>query len=372
MRLKVAMVAPSLRILGGQAVQADRLLRAWRDDSDIDAWLVPVNPSLPPAIGWADRVKYIRTLATQVAYWPLLRRELAKADVVHVFSASYTSFLLAPLPALIVARLLRKPAILNYRSGEAPDHLRRSRVARRAIAAVGCNIVPSRFLVDVFAGFGIKASIIPNLVDLDRFSFRERRPLRPRLLSTRNFDGLYNVGCTLRAFRLIQDRRPEATLTLVGAGAEDGELRSLVRELRLEGVTFAGRVAPEDVPRYYAENDIYVQTPNIDNMPTSVIEAFASGLPVVSTGAGGIPAILTHEQHGLLAPVNDHEAIAAHVLRLLGDAELASRLSRAALATCERCTWPAIRDKWIAAYQGALHADRLSPTTDALSSLVES
>ncbi|HEY2908070.1 MAG TPA: glycosyltransferase family 4 protein [Vicinamibacterales bacterium] len=373
MRLKVAMVAPSLGILGGQAVQADRLLRAWRDDSAIDAWLVPVNPPLPRPFRWAGRLKYARTIVTQFTYWPLLRRELAKADVIHVFSASYTSYLLAPLPALIVARLLGKPVILNYRSGEAPDHLRRSRVARRTIASVGCNIVPSRFLVDVFAGFGITASIIPNLVDLARFSFHERRPLRPRLLSTRNFDALYNVSCTLRAFRLIRDRWPDATLTLVGAGVDERALRSLVRDLRLEGVTFAGRVSPEEIPRYYAENDIYVQTPNIDNMPTSVIEAFASGLPVVSTEAGGIPVILTHNEHGLLAPLNDHEAIAANVLRMLDDPQLASRLSRAALATCERCTWGAIRDQWIAAYQGALHANHASTTTDhALSSVVES
>ena len=226
--------------------------------------------------------------------------------------------------------------------------------------------------MDVFAEFGIKATIIPNLVDLGRFAFRERRPLRPRLLSTRNFDRLYNVACTVRAFRLVQDRWPDATLTLVGAGADERALRSLVRDLHLEGVTFAGRVTPEEIARYYAENDIYVQTPDIDNMPTSVIEAFASGLPVVSTEAGGIPAILTHDMHGLLAPLNDHEAIAAHVLRLLGDPELASRLSRAAFATCDRCTWAAIRDKWIAAYQGALRADRASTTTDALSSLVES
>jgi len=366
------MVAPSLGILGGQAVQADRLLRAWRDDPAIDAWLVPINPPVLTPFRWLTRLKYARTIATQFAYWPLLRRELAKADLVHVFSASYTSYLLSPLPALVVARLLNKPVILNYRSGEAPDHLRRSRVARRTIACVDSNIVPSRFLVDVFAGFGIEASIIPNLVDVARFSFRERRPLRPRLLSTRNFDRLYNVPCTLRAFRLVQDQRPDATLTLVGAGADERALHSLVRDLRLEGVTFAGRVAPEEIPRYYAENDIYVQTPNIDNMPTSVIEAFASGLPVVSTEAGGIPAILTHDEHGLLAPLNDHDAIAAHVLRLLNDQQLASRLSRAALTTCERCTWPAIRDQWIAAYEAAVRTHASTTTDHALSSVVES
>jgi L-malate glycosyltransferase len=349
-RLKVAIVAPSLGILGGQAVQADRLLRAWRNDPDVDAWLVPVNPAPPRALAWTSRVKYLRTMVTEINYFPRLARELARADVVHIFSASYFSFLLAPLPAILAARALGKPTILNYRSGEAPDHLARSAVARRAIASVDRNIVPSSFLVQVFSRFNIEASVIPNLVDLTRFAYRERRPLAPRLVSTRNFDRLYNVGCTIRAFRLVQDRWPEATLTLVGAGPEESALRSLVRDLGLAHVTFAGRVNPDDIARYYADHDIYVQSPNIDNMPTSVIEAFASGLPVVSTEAGGIPAILTHGEHGLLAPLDDHRQLADHMLRLLEDEALAAKLARAALATCGRCTWPAIRGEWLQAY----------------------
>src|SRR5205823_4249971 len=115
---------------------------------------------------------------------------LRHADVVHVFSASYASFMLAPLPAMLIARAIGRPVVLNYRSGEAPDHLRRSAVARWAIAGASRNIVPSRFLVDVFAGFGLEASIVPNLVDLQRFRFQARERLQPRLLSTRNFDSL--------------------------------------------------------------------------------------------------------------------------------------------------------------------------------------
>src|SRR5438105_15734333 len=95
-KLRIAFVAPSLRILGGQAVQADRLLRAWRDDPDVDAWLVPVNPIPPGPLALATRVKYLRTIVTELVYVPRLVRELARADVVHVFSASYFSFLLAP------------------------------------------------------------------------------------------------------------------------------------------------------------------------------------------------------------------------------------------------------------------------------------
>ena len=95
-KIAVAIVAPSLAILGGQAVQARRLLDAWNGDPEVRAWLVPINPLPPPWLRWTLRIKYIRTVVTQLAYWPLLLRELPRADVVHVFSASYFSFLLAP------------------------------------------------------------------------------------------------------------------------------------------------------------------------------------------------------------------------------------------------------------------------------------
>jgi glycosyltransferase involved in cell wall biosynthesis len=355
-RLKVAFVAPSLRILGGQAVQADRLLSAWHGDPDIEAWLVPVNPEPPALLRFAHRIKYVRTVVNELTYLPRLIREIARADVVHVFSASYSSFLLAPLPAMLIARALGKPVVLNYRSGEAPDHLQRSAIARRTIRQVDKNIVPSRFLVEVFRDFGIDASIVPNIVDLERFRFRERDPLRPRLVSTRNFDALYNVAATIRAFKIVQDQWPEASLTLVGGGPQEPDLRALVAQLGLRQVTFVGRVTPQAIAGYYADADIYIQSPNIDNMPTSVLEAFASGLPVVSTEAGGVPAILTHNVHGLLAPLADYETLGYHVLRLLQYPEHARTLARAAYATCDACTWPQVREQWVRAYRGVLGA----------------
>jgi glycosyltransferase involved in cell wall biosynthesis len=357
--LRVALVAPSLDILGGQAVQADRLLQAWAGDPDVRAYLVPVNPPAPGPLRLLQRVKYARTVVTQLWYWPQLFRRLQDADVVHVFSASYFSFVLAPWPAVRVAGLLGKPVLMNYRSGEAPDHLRRSALARRTLAAVAMNVVPSRFLRDVFAGFGITATIIPNVVDVERFRFRRREPLAPRLVSTRNFEPLYNVACTLRAFARVQQRYAEASLTLVGGGSEEPRLRALATSLGLRRLTFAGRMAPGDIWRAYADADIYVQTPNIDNMPTSVLEAYASGLPVVTTEAGGVPAILTDGEHGLLAPLDDDRAIADAVCRLLEDRALAARVTTNARARAEACTWPAVRGQWLDAYRSL--AERREP-----------
>jgi glycosyltransferase involved in cell wall biosynthesis len=365
-KLRVAIVAPSLRILGGQAVQAHRLIEAWRNDPDVDAWLVPVNPLPPGPFSRAVAVKYLRTLTTEVTYLARLARELRRADVAHVFSASYTSFLLAPLPAMLMARALGRPVILNYRSGQAPDHLRRSRIARAAIAKVNRTIVPSRFLVDVFSSFGLGAVPVPNVVDLESFRFRDRVPLRPRILSTRNFEPLYNVACTLRAFAVVQQRFPEAELTLVGGGSLDHSLRSLARRLGLRRITFTGRVPPDEIPAYYAAHDLYVQSPDVDNMPTSILEAFASGLPVVSTDSGGVPAILTDGTHGLLAPCDDHRGLADRIVGLLQQPVLARNLARNALATCEAYTWPRVREQWLSHYRAVLGAPTESPLVAAL------
>ncbi|MGH9411736.1 MAG: glycosyltransferase family 4 protein [Vicinamibacterales bacterium] len=363
-QLNVALVAPTLGILGGQAVQASRLLEAWARDPDVHAWLVPVNPTPPRLLRFALRVKGLRTLVTQLLYWPRLLRELRHADAVHVFSASYFSFLLAPLPAVLVAKLLGKPVVLNYRSGEAPDHLRRSAIARATLRRVDRNAVPSRFLQEVFGQFGITAEVISNIVDLDRFAFRARESLRPRIVSTRNFEPLYNVACTLRAFRLVQDRYPEAELVLVGGGSQDGLLRRLARELDLAHVTFAGRVPPAAIWRYYADADIYLQTPEIDNMPSSVLEAFASGCSVVSTDAGGVPAILTDGVHGLLVPCGDDNAAARAVMRLIEEPGLARMLAEAARESCQSYEWSSVRRQWFELYR-RLATPRAIPETTA-------
>jgi glycosyltransferase involved in cell wall biosynthesis len=353
--LHVAIVVASLRILGGQAVQAQRMLDGWRHDPDVEAWIVPIDPVPRPPFDLLLRIKYLRTIVTQLFYWPLLIKELRRADVVHIFSASYSSFLLAPLPAVVVARALGKPVVLNYHSGEAPDHLKRSAIARNTLRHhVDVNVVPSPFLRDVLSSFGIQAHVVSNTIDLREFEYRVRDPLRPRLVSTRNFESNYNVSCTLRAFAIIQAKYADASLTLVGSGSQEAALRALSASLGLRNVVFAGRVPPSEIHRYYADADVYVQTPAVDNMPLSMLEAFASGLPVASTNVGGVGLMLEDGVHGLLAPADDAAAVAGRVMRLLDEPDYARRLAAAARATCTAYEWSAARTGWLAAYHAAL------------------
>jgi L-malate glycosyltransferase len=354
--VRVAIVAPTLSILGGHSVQARLLLVGWAQDTEVRAWLVPINPMPGGPIRHLMRVRYARTLLTQLLYWPLLVRQIAGADLVHVFSAGYTSFLLAPLPAMAVARALGRPVVLNYHSGEGPDHLRSSPLARAMLRRVDAVVVPSRFLADAFRHFDIESIVVPNMVDVSRFRPRPPHPSHATFLSTRNLDPLYNVGCTLRAFALVQRRHAEASLIVAGAGSQEGALQSLAAHLGLSNVRFLGRVQPDAMPDVYAMGDIYVQTPDIDNMPLSILEAFATGIPVVSTRAGGVGTLVADGVNGLLAPTGDTNRVADAMMHVLEDPALAQRLATAGYHTCQSFVPAAVLPKWRAVYRNVMPA----------------
>jgi glycosyltransferase involved in cell wall biosynthesis len=271
---------------------------------------------------------------------------------VHIFSASYWSFLLAPAPAMLAAKILGKRVVLNYHSGEAADHLSRWGILVHPFLQLADEIVvPSDYLREVFARHGYRARVIRNVVDTSRFRFHERKPLRPRLVSTRNLEPIYRVDNTLRAFALLRARHPEATLTIAGSGSEEQRLRRLAAPFA-GAVHFAGCVAPASMPRVYDDGDIFVNSSIVDNQPLSVLEAFASGLPVVSTATGEIANMVREGDTGTIVQAENPAAMAEAITRLLNDPERALSMARRARDEVEKYNWPAAHRQWIAAYAG--------------------
>src|SRR5207245_6818726 len=128
-------------------------------------------------------------------------------------------FMLGPVPAIVAAKLMRKPVILHYHSGEADDHLSRwRRSVELFLRMVDEIVVPSAFLQRVFASHGYRTRVIPNLIDTSQFHYRERGSLQPRLLSVRNLESYYQVENTIIAFAQVKRQFPEATMNIVGFG----------------------------------------------------------------------------------------------------------------------------------------------------------
>ncbi len=351
MRRRIAIVAPSLDILGGQGVQAQALIERLGGEGWPVA-LLRINPPFPWGLGWVRRVPYARTVLNQALYIPSLLR-LRAADVVHVFSASYWSFLLAPAPAMAVARALGKRVILNYHSGEADDHLARWGFLIHPWLRLAHEIVvPSEYLREVFARHGYQARVIRNIVDTSRFRYRERRPLCPHLVSTRNLGRHYRIDNTLEAFALVRARYRQATLSVAGYGSEEPQLRRLATSLGLTGIRFLGRVEQNDLPAVLDGADVFVNSSTVDNQPVSVLEAFAAGLSVVSTPTGDIANMVRDGETGLLVPAGDPAAMAKAVISLLEDPDRATAMARRARSEVEKCSWAHVSERWAAIYTG--------------------
>jgi len=346
-RVRVLLIAPTVDIIGGQSMQANHLLRRLSNEPSVHVQFLPVNCRLLRTL----RMKYVRTLITLVLYLARLVAEIGRADILHIFTPGYFSFYLAPAPTLLLARLLGKRTILNYHDGRAADHLMHWPVARRWMRLATTIAVPSDYLVDVFVRFGLPATRIHNVAETDSLPYRERLRPRPVFLHNRGLAPEYNPACTLRAFALIQQHYPEASLTIAHDGPLRAELERLAASLGLRQTRFIGSVSPERMSALYDSAEVYLTSPNADNMPLSLLECFAAGLAIVSSNAGGIPNILEDQRTGLLFPADDHRAMAACALRLLEEPGLATRLARNARAECDKYSWTHIGPQWIALYR---------------------
>lgn len=350
-KIKVALIAPSMANVGGQSVQAKRLQEAFADDEEIEIMFIPNNPE-----NFAQRIKFLRTVTTSLKFWISLFRQIRQTEIVHIFSSGTTSYIISSLPPLSAAKFYGKKTILHYHTGEAETHLANWKKSLRTMRLFDRIVVPSQFLVDVFSKFGLKATAIFNFVETEKFKSRERKTLKPIFLSNRNFERHYQVADILRAFALIQKNIPNARLLIAGYGSQETILKELAANLKLENVEFIGRVEPDKMPEVYDRADVYLNSSVVDNMPLSIIEAFSSGLPVVTTDAGGIPYLVSHEQTGLLVKTGDFENLSNQAIRLLENQELAEKIILNAKKECEKYVWDNVKDEWRNLYREMVKA----------------
>jgi glycosyltransferase involved in cell wall biosynthesis len=209
-------------------------------------------------------------------------------------------------------------------------------------------VAPSQYLADAVKASGLSASIIPNVIDLDNYSYRHRERVQPRLFWMRSFHPLYNPAMALKVTAGVRTDYPDATLVM--AGQDKGlqsKMQSLARELGIAGaVHFPGFLDGTGKAREGSAADIYLNTSHIDNMPVAILEAAAMGLPVVATRVGGLPYLVRHDENGLLVPDDDPPAMIDAIRRLLNEPGLAKRLSANGRVLAERSAWRTVRAQW--------------------------
>jgi glycosyltransferase involved in cell wall biosynthesis len=184
---------------------------------------------------------------------------------------------------------------------------------------------------------------IPAGVNLESFPFGARAPATARELglghpvigSVAMFRGSKGHPQLLQAFAMIREKRPDATLLLVGDGIRRNWVEQLARDAKLsDAVVFTG--FRPDVPALLATMDCFAQaSTRTEGVPQALLQAFATGVPVVASRIGGIPEVVTDGVTGLLVESESVEALAAGIERVLDDPEAAAQRARAARALVE-------------------------------------
>ncbi|HUT59153.1 MAG TPA: glycosyltransferase [Phycisphaerae bacterium] len=192
--------------------------------------------------------------------------------------------------------------------------------------------------------------VIHNAVELpprdrsaDRAEVRSELGLladQPIVLSVGRLTEAKNYPMLFRAARIVLSRRPDVRFLIAGQGEDEGKLRALHEQLGLgEFVRLLG--LRRDVPRLLSAADAFCLSSLWEGFPNCLLEAMAAGLPVVSAAFPGVEEFFLPDRTGLMVNVDDHESLAAAILRLLDDRDLASGCGRAAQEWVQgRFSWP--------------------------------
>lgn len=357
--LRVGLVGPLPPPSGGMANQTLQLA-ALLQAAGLEVETIQVNAPYVPA--WSARLKGLRAVFRLLPYLLRLWRAAGRVDLFHVMANSGWSWHLYAAPAICIARLRGTAVVVNYRGGEAEPFLRGSAGAvALTLHRAQALIVPSGYLAAVFGARGYQALVVPNIIDLARFRSApvpsQTAVNRLHLLVARNLEAIYDNAGALRAFALVLEARPEARLTIAGSGPLRAELEALAAELGVaHAVRFSGRVEHAQMAALYRQAGILLNPSLVDNMPNCLLEALASGVPIVSTNVGGVSFMVEAERTALLVPPADPRALADAVLRLAAEPALADRLIQNGLDQVQQYCWPSVKPVLSQVYRDALAA----------------
>lgn len=210
------------------------------------------------------------------------------------------------------------------------------------------NISPSGFLKYEFEKRNYVVELIPNIIQIEKYTFKKRDKIKPKLLFVRAFSEIYNPKMAIEVLDKVKKTYPNAKLCMIGPdrdGSQKG-VQQLTKDLHLENsVEFTGVLSKTEWHKKSKEFDIFINTTNIDNTPVSVIEAMALGMPVVSTNVGGLPYLIENGVDGVLVPKEDTNEMSKAILKII--IENNNQLTSNARKKVEAFGWDSVKFKWL-------------------------
>jgi L-malate glycosyltransferase len=249
-----------------------------------------------------------------------------------------------------ICRFFNLKYIPILHGGNLPKRLSKNpKICKMIFNNAKINVAPSNYLKEAFIKEGFLNTLqISNPIEIVNYSFKNRNNFEPKLLWVRSFDEIYNPKMALHVLLELQKTHPNATLCMVGGGNENQieECKKLANDLKLK-VVFTGQLSKSEWIKLSEEYDIFINTTHFDNMPVSLIEAMALGLPIVSTNVGGISFLIENNVNGLLVNDEDVNEMINSILILIQNPEKSNLIAKKARLKASHFDWETIKKQWL-------------------------
>lgn len=288
-------------------------------------------------------------------------------DFIHAFSL---------FPCGIVARKLGKklkvPYVTTFREEDIAVLAKKDGILNKINAfKAGKALTDSLFLIcetqklkDLMLGLDLKkeVTIIPNGVDALKYftDASKRNPETFTIVCVSDVTPLQGVRFLIQAFKILSGRYDNARLVIVGDGNEKQSLEDLVQGLDLKDkVEFTGKIAEDDIVAHCQKSNLFVR-PTLENSKVEIVlQAFAVGLPVITTKTEGIQEILEDGVNGLFVKMKDANDLVEKIEKLVLDQKACETMSKNARISAERLAWDVIAGKYFALYVEAKNLGKM-------------
>lgn len=271
-----------------------------------------------------------------------------RVDIVLIDTYSTQNFYYAVIVAML-CRFFKLHYIPILHGGNLPARLKNSKnLSKKLFGNAYTNVAPSFYLLKKFENNGYtNLHYIPNTIEIKNYPFQPRKSLTLKLLWVRSFSEIYNPLLALEVVEIFKKQGMDVSLCMVGPD-KDGSMqhcKKIVEELKLP-ITFTGMLKKNEWIALSKEYDIFINTTNFDNMPVSVMEAMALGLPVISTNVGGLPYLIENKVDGILVPPNSPKDFVEAIEYLFKNQVEALEITRKARAKIESFDWEKVKHSW--------------------------
>lgn len=300
------------------------------------------------------KVEVIEWLTRATFHYRRLLRE-TDYDLVHAFFGF-------PSGWLCYRSANKLPYIISLRGSDVPGKNVRLQldykilapvfgaIWRKAAALVACSEGLKERALRFLPSVAI--DVIPNGVDLDRFIPAEtaEKSKTLRLLTVGRLSATKRIEILIDTAEILHRAACKLHLTIVGGGKLQGHLKKIVTERELDGVIeITGRIDSEKMPEVYRQNDVFISASMQEGMSNAMLEAMASGLPIITTRCEGVEELIS--DNGFIVEPPNAEEIAKAVVKLSDDRQIRQQMATAARAHAEQFAWSWTAEKYISIYE---------------------